>query len=54
MGRLILILVGAFLAIMIVGWALHALISLFLIAVVVAVAVAVVRLAFWSRRRSRR
>jgi Flp pilus assembly protein TadB len=53
MGRVILLLIGAFLAVMVVLWALHALMALFWLAVVVAIVVAVARLAFWSGRRSR-
>jgi len=54
MGRLILFLIGAFLAVMVVLWAVHALMALFWLAVVVAIVVIVARMAFWSRRRSRR
>jgi uncharacterized membrane protein len=54
MGRVILLLIGAFLAIMVVLWALHALMALFWLAVVLAVVVAIARLAFWSGRKSRR
>ena len=53
MGRVILLLIGAFLAIMVVLWALHALMALFWLAVVVAIVVVIARLAFWSGRRSR-
>ena len=54
MGRVILLLIGAFLAIMVVLWALHALLALFWLAVVVAIGVTIARLAFRSGRRSRR
>jgi Flp pilus assembly protein TadB len=54
MGRLILLLIGAFVAVMVVLWAVHALLALFMLAVIVAVGVAVIRLALWSGRRSRR
>jgi hypothetical protein len=54
MGRLLLFLVGAFLAVMVVLWAVHALMALLWFVVVIAIGVAVVRLAFWSGRRSRR
>jgi Flp pilus assembly protein TadB len=54
MGRVILLLIGAFLAIMVVLWALHALMALFWLAVVLAIVVAIARLAFWSGRKSRR
>jgi Flp pilus assembly protein TadB len=54
MGRVILLLIGAFLAVMVVLWAFHALLALFWLAVVVAIVVAITRLAFWSGRRSRR
>jgi hypothetical protein len=40
MGRVILLLIGAFVAIMVVLWALHALMALFWLAVVVAIVVA--------------
>jgi hypothetical protein len=54
MGRLILFLIGAFIAVMVVLWAVHALLALFMIAAIVLVGLAVVRLAFWSGRKSRR
>jgi hypothetical protein len=54
MGRLILFLIGAFLAVMVVLWAVHALMALLWLAVVVAVVVVIARMAFWSGRRSRR
>ena len=54
MGRLILFLIGAFLAVMVVLWALHALMALFWLAVVVAIVVIIARMVFWSGRRSRR
>lgn len=54
MGRLILLAVGAFVAVMLALWAVHAVMALLWFAVVIAIGVAVVRLAFWSGRRSRR
>lgn len=54
MGRLILYAIGAFIAIMVVLWAVHALLALIMVAAILAVGLAVVRLAFWSGRRSRR
>jgi hypothetical protein len=52
MGRLILILVGAFFAVMIVLWALAKLMAFFWIAVFIAVAFLVVKLAFRAGRRT--
>lgn len=52
MGRLILILIGAFLAVMIVLWALAKLMAFFWIAVFIVVAFLVVKLAFRAGRRS--
>jgi hypothetical protein len=54
MGRVILYVIGAFIAIMVVLWAVHALLALVVMAAILAVAVAVIRLASWSGRRSRR
>jgi Flp pilus assembly protein TadB len=54
MGRLILLLAGAFVAVIVVLWAVHALLALVMFAVIVAIVLAVLRLAFWSGRRSRR
>jgi hypothetical protein len=54
MGRLILFLVGAFIAVMVVVWAVHTLLALLVFAAILAIGVAVIRLAFWSRRRSHR
>jgi Flp pilus assembly protein TadB len=54
MGRLILFLIGAFVAVMLVLWVLHALMALVLIAAIVAIGVVVTRLAFRSGKRSRR
>jgi Flp pilus assembly protein TadB len=54
MGRLILILIGAVLAVMIVVWALAKLMFFFYIAVFIAVALLVVKLAFRAGRRSGR
>jgi hypothetical protein len=52
MGRLILIIVGAFLALMIVLWALAKLMAFFWIAVFIAIVFLVVKLAFRAGRRS--
>jgi Flp pilus assembly protein TadB len=52
MGRLILILIGAFFAVMLVLWALAHLIAYFWIAVFFAVMFLVVKLAFRAGRRS--
>jgi hypothetical protein len=52
MGRLILILIGAFIAVMIVLWALAHLIAYFWIAVFFAVAFVGLKLAFRAGRRS--
>jgi|HubBroStandDraft_4_1064222.scaffolds.fasta_scaffold270489_1 hypothetical protein len=54
MGRLILILIGAFFAVMIVLWALAKLMAFFWIAVFIAVAFFGVKLAFAAGRRSSR
>jgi Flp pilus assembly protein TadB len=54
MGRLILFLVGAFVAVMVVLWAVHALMALLVFAAILAIGVAVIRLAFWSGRKARR
>ena len=54
MGRLILLLVGAFAAVMLVLWVVHATLALVTLAVIVAIVLAVLRLAFWAGRRSRR
>lgn len=54
MGRLILFLIGAFVAVIVVLWAVHALMALVLVAAILAIGVAVIRLAFWSGRRSHR
>jgi hypothetical protein len=52
MGRLILLLIGAFFAVMLVLWALAHLIAYFWIAVFFAVAFVGVKLAFRAGRRS--
>jgi len=52
MGRLILILAGAFFAVMIVLWALAKLMAFFWIAVFIAVAYLAVRVAFRAGRQS--
>jgi hypothetical protein len=54
MGRLILLLIGGFLAVILALWAVHALMALLVFAVIIAIGVGVVRLAFWSGRKSRR
>ncbi|HEY2443947.1 MAG TPA: hypothetical protein VGI31_12480 [Streptosporangiaceae bacterium] len=50
MGRLILTLVGALVAVMVVLWAIHVVIAIFWIAIVAAVAFGVLRVALWGRK----
>ena len=54
MGRLILLLAGAFVAVLLVLWVVHATLALIMFAVVIAIVLAVLRVAFWAGRRSRR
>lgn len=54
MGRLILTLVGVFLAIMVVFWIVAKIAALFWIAVIVLIGVAVVKVAFSAGRRAHR
>lgn len=54
MGRLILALVGLFLAVMLVFWIVAKIMALFWIALIVLIGVAVVKVAFSAGRRSRR
>lgn len=53
MGRLILLLIGAFFAVMLLLWIVAKLMAFFWIAVFIAVAFLVVKLAFSAGRRSR-
>jgi uncharacterized Tic20 family protein len=54
MGRLILILVGVFLAVMVLLWVVHAVMAFVWIALILALGLAVLRVVFWAGRKSRR
>jgi hypothetical protein len=54
MGRLILTLVGVFVAVMLVFWIVAKLVALLWIALIVLIAVSLMKLAFSAGRRSRR
>ena len=53
MGRLILTLVGVILAVMVVLWVVHAVMAFIWIALILALGLAVLRVAFWAGRKSR-
>jgi hypothetical protein len=53
MGRLILTLVGVILAVMVVLWVIHAVMAFFWIALIAALGLTVLRVAFWAGRKSR-
>jgi Flp pilus assembly protein TadB len=54
MGRIIFLIIAALVVFMIVTWIVHALMFFFWIALIAVAGFAVLRLAMWSGRRSRR